>query len=126
MPGSLPAQGETTCRDTVFLPLFFCLHKYNIVDKDWDTIWKLRQMTAKKATHKYSYKEELLVTQLEILQHGLDLITQEIYENTGQLLSLVKLNLGKLLSAREGDRELMLLQSKKMVSQVILDLRKIS
>jgi two-component system, NarL family, sensor kinase len=68
------------------------------------------------------YKEELLRTQLEIQEYTFKNISEEIHDNIGQTLSLVKLNLGTIRSI-EDQR---LADSRDLLSKAIADLRTLS
>jgi signal transduction histidine kinase len=70
--------------------------------------------------------EELLRIQLEIQEHSLDMIVKEIYENVGQVLSLVKLNLSMLNTAKELEARKTATHAGDLLGKAIRDLRKIS
>jgi len=74
----------------------------------------------------FRFQEQLLHSQLEIQEQTLKNISQEIHDNIGQTLSLVKLNLNTIdLHKGEGSEE-KILYSKELVSKAIVDLRNIS
>jgi signal transduction histidine kinase len=70
------------------------------------------------------YAQELLKAQLEIKEQTLHIISQEIHDNIGQVLSLVKLNLNAIHP--EGRFASKINSSKELVSKAIQDLRTLS
>lgn len=70
------------------------------------------------------FKQELLQTQIEIQEQTFKTISQEIHDNIGQALSLVKLNLNALPVMDQG--LIKLTNSKGLVSKAIIDLRNLS
>lgn len=79
-----------------------------------------------KQTMQSDFKHELLQTQLEIQEQTLKNISQEIHDNIGQALSLVKLNINTM-----DYNEPVLLQnkindSKSLITKAIQDLRDLS
>jgi two-component system, NarL family, sensor kinase len=68
------------------------------------------------------FQQALLQTQIEIQSQTLQTISQEIHDNVGQVLSLVKLNLSTL----KPEEEKKLLDTKQLVSKAINDLRDLS
>ncbi len=69
------------------------------------------------------FQKELLLVQIEIQEHGLEMVRQEVYENVGQVLSLVKLYLSEHFPMKPRQRKNSLVLSKKLVGQAIRDLR---
>lgn len=84
-----------------------------------------RKYRQEKEELKSMYQQEILKAQLEMREQTLNFISQEIHDNIGQILSLVKLNLNTLsldtpqLSEKVGT-------TKNLVSQAIVDLRNLS
>lgn len=72
-----------------------------------------------------NYQQELLRSQLEIQERTLKNIAQEIHDNIGQTLSLVKLNLNTLDPAKPNWEEKKHM-SKNLVGKAIQDLRNLS
>lgn len=72
------------------------------------------------------FREELLRVQLEIQEHGLEMIRKEIYENVGQVLSLVKLHLSDASPAKDQQLNKTIAFSKKLVGKAIKDLRNVA
>lgn len=69
------------------------------------------------------FQEELLLVQLEIQEHGIEMIRKEIYENVGQVLSLVKLYLSDHFPAKKPQLVKVIAHSKELVGKAITDLR---
>lgn len=85
-----------------------------------------KQHTHEVTTLKYIYNQELLKTQIEIQEQTFKNISQEIHDNIGQILSLVKLNLftfpnqaDAVVSKKVNDTDL-------LVTKAISDLRNLS
>lgn len=68
------------------------------------------------------FQQELLRTQLEIQEHTLKTISEEIHDNIGQVLSLAKLNLNTLPNSNDPKIQ----DTKNLVSKAINDLRNLS
>jgi signal transduction histidine kinase len=83
-------------------------------------------MALKQGYQNMALYEELLRIQLEIQEHSLDMIVKEIYENVGQVLSLVKLNLSMLNTAKEPEARKTATHAGDLLGKAIRDLRKIS
>ncbi len=75
---------------------------------------------------KSQYQQELLRTQLEIQEQTLRTISQEIHDNIGQVLSLAKLNLNTMEIDKKEELQEKIVDSKKLVSKAIQDLRDLS
>jgi len=90
------------------------------------------QRRARKYQHEMSdlkikYQEETIKAQLEKEEQTLTRISQEIHDNIGQILSLVKLNLNTLSIADCPDSvKEKILTSKDLVGKAIVDLRHLS
>jgi two-component system NarL family sensor kinase len=78
-----------------------------------------------KEEMKNSYQQELLKAQLEIKEQTMLNISQEIHDNIGQILSLVKLSLNSLVIEDKGTSEKVSV-AKDLVGKVIQDLRNLS
>lgn len=72
------------------------------------------------------FKEEILRTQLEIQEQTFQNISQEIHDNIGQMLSLVKLNLNTVDFNDVSAAATKVHSSRDLVSKVISDLRDLS
>ena len=85
-----------------------------------------RRLLREREQLKLSYERELLKSQLEIQEQTFRHISQEIHDNIGQMLSLAKLNLATMDPAQPNNLEQKIIDSKKLVSQAIYDLRNLS
>jgi two-component system NarL family sensor kinase len=74
----------------------------------------------------FQFQQELLRTQLEIQEQTLRTISQEIHDNIGQVLSLAKLNLNTMEIDKKEELQEKIVDSKKLVSKAIQDLRDLS
>lgn len=75
---------------------------------------------------KQGYTQSLLQTQLEIQEQTLNTISQEIHDNIGQVLSLVKINLGSFPDIKDEAAVKKLKDTKELVGKAIRDLRDLS
>ncbi len=73
-----------------------------------------------------NFDQELLQTQLEIQEHTLKTISQEIHDNVGQVLILAKLNLNTLQFSEGADKQQKIDASISLVGKAINDLRDLS
>lgn len=69
------------------------------------------------------FQQELLQTQLEIQEQTFNQISQEIHDNIGQVLSLVRLNVNRLSSPGNEEK---IVQTDRLLGQAITDLRQLS
>lgn len=81
---------------------------------------------AEKKVMQSAFEQELLKTQLEIQEQTLKNISQEIHDNIGQVLSLVKLHLGTIDTAKPDAIQEKVNSSKDLVTKAIQDLRNLS
>jgi signal transduction histidine kinase len=72
---------------------------------------------------KQSIQNEIMRAQLEMQEQTLMNISQEIHDNIGQTLSLIKLNLNLTIDKTNGTIHERLLDSKELLSKAIQDLR---
>lgn len=73
-----------------------------------------------------AYQSELLRTQIEVQEHTLNHISQELHDNIGQILSLVKINLNNLDIYEEIPALQKIDTTKMLVSKALNDLRSLS
>ena len=71
-------------------------------------------------------QQEVFKAQLEMQEKTLHNISQEIHDNIGQVLSLVKLNLHVAQNADQGTVQEKLITTRELVSKAIYDLRNLS
>ncbi len=82
---------------------------------------------AEKKEMEYQYHNELLNTQIELQEHLLNQVSQEIHDNVGQVLSLVKVHLYSVGNQPANERSVELLNtSAALLDKAIDDLRNIS
>ena len=86
---------------------------------------KQLQMLIQKQQLENQFRQELLNTRLEVQEHTLNQVSQEIHDNIGQVLSLVKLNLNKVLEDQIDNPEI-IKTTKDLVQRAIADLRMLS
>ena len=79
-----------------------------------------------KAALKAAFEKELLEAQLEMQELTLKNIAQEIHDNMGQTLTLVKLNLNTLSRSKDGLVQEKVISTKDLVGKAINDLRTLS
>ncbi|MEI9806680.1 MAG: ATP-binding protein [Bacteroidota bacterium] len=87
---------------------------------------KQRQAIIEKNNLENLRKSELLKAQLEIQEQTLKIISQEIHDNIGQILSLAKLNLSTMDITKQEELQGKIITSKQLVSKAIQDLRDLS
>jgi two-component system, NarL family, sensor kinase len=75
---------------------------------------------------KNTVQKEILIAQLEIKEKTLNTIAQEIHDNIGQVLSLAKLNLNKVLVTDTTADSEKLNSTKDLIGKAIQDLRNLS
>ncbi len=87
---------------------------------------KKRRYYLKQVELENKYQREILVTQIEIQEQTLKNISQEIHDNIGQSLSLVKLNLNTLDLSNPQQAIAKIESTKELVGKSIHDLRDLS
>jgi signal transduction histidine kinase len=85
-----------------------------------------RKMNLEKAALQSQFQEELLRTQLEIQEQTFKTISQELHDNIGQMLSLVKLHLNTVDLQKQEKAAEKIGSAKDIVSKAINDLRDLS
>lgn len=81
-------------------------------------------MFYEKQVREAQFQQELLQTQLEMQDHTFKIVSQEIHDNVGQILSLAKVNLNIL--AMEGFKDPKITNVAELVSKAIRELRDLS
>jgi two-component system, NarL family, sensor kinase len=102
----------------VFFSIFFLFYR--------NVIRKRNEMYLNEEKIKATFQQTLLQTQLEIQEQTLKTISEEIHDNIGQALSLAKLKLNTLDTAKEEELKEKITDSKNLVSKAIQDLRDLS
>lgn len=87
---------------------------------------KSNAFKAEKKVMQSAFEQEILKTQLEIQEQTLKNISQEIHDNIGQVLSLVKLHLGTIDFNKPELLPEKINSSKELVTKTIQDLRNLS
>ena len=83
-----------------------------------------RKILLEKQEQDAAFKHQLLQAQVEMQESTLKTISQEIHDNVGQVLSLVKLNISILSMHDPGNEQL--IDIKDLVGKAIVDLRALS
>jgi signal transduction histidine kinase len=87
--------------------------------------YRRRQTVREKQEMKALFDQQLMLSRLEIQEQTFTNISEEIHDNVGQLLSLVKIQLSTLDEGDAMDREL-LQDARENVGKAFLDLRNIA
>jgi two-component system, NarL family, sensor kinase len=75
----------------------------------------------------HNYQQEILRAQIEIQQQTLQAVSQEIHDNIGQLLSIVKMQLNTIEeSPAPNPHQPQIIKTNELVSRVIEDLRSLA
>lgn len=83
-----------------------------------------RKILMEKRVREAQFQQELLQAQLEMQEHTFRTVSQEIHDNVGQILSIVKLHLNILTFGNEDNEKLDTI--KNMVTDAITELRNLS
>lgn len=84
------------------------------------------QYLNEKSNMRMNFEKELFQTQLEIQEQTFKNISQEIHDNIGQVLSLVKLNINTMDSNQPAPLQEKIDNSRTLISKAIQDLRDLS
>ncbi|MBD1393511.1 sensor histidine kinase [Mucilaginibacter sp. ZB1P21] len=105
--------------------VFICLVGFVVY---FVAIYNKKQIQNKQeqASLQAAFQQELLKTQNEIQEQTLTHVSREIHDNITQVLSFVKLNLAMTGDLNETDKADKINESRKLVAQVITDLRDLS
>lgn len=87
---------------------------------------KQLQYLREKEQLKVIYEKEILSTQLEIQEQTFKNISQEVHDNIGQVLSLVKLNINTMNADDPAPLQAKINASKELITKAIKDLRDLS
>jgi two-component system, NarL family, sensor kinase len=72
------------------------------------------------------YQNEILKAQLEMQEQTVRTISQEIHDNIGQILSLIRLNISTIKAEENSPSERKIITSKELLDKAIEDLRDLS
>jgi signal transduction histidine kinase len=89
-----------------------------------NNIQRKRKFLMEQKNRESAFREEMLHAQLEMQEHTFRTISQEIHDNVGQILGIVKLNLNILTADPSAQQHLFYL--KEQVNQAITELRNLS
>jgi two-component system, NarL family, sensor kinase len=84
------------------------------------------QYLNEKEQLKVAFDKEILATQLEIQEQTFKNISQEVHDNIGQVLSLVKLNIYTMNTNEPAPLQVKIDASKELITKAIQDLRDLS
>src|SRR5450432_3144896 len=87
---------------------------------------KQLQYLRDKEQLRVTFEKEILESKLEIQEQTLKNISQEIHDNIGQVLSLVKLNINTMNCAEPQTLQVKIDDSKYLITKAIQDLRDLS
>lgn len=103
------------------LMLLFCLVTFVVI---LNAVKRKRALILENERQAASFHQQLMAAQLEMQEHTFRIVSQEIHDNVGQILSLTKLNLN-ILTAQEKENEAFL-HIKDLVAEAISELRALS
>jgi two-component system NarL family sensor kinase len=84
------------------------------------------QYLSEKEQLQTRFDKQILESRLEIQEQTFRILSQEIHDNIGQVLSLVRMNLGSMEIFKERNNDELLSTTKFLVAKVIQDLRDLS
>lgn len=122
----MPTQ-ETNIRATIWLVMimasFFAIFFLIFV-----VIYQKRQkkLLLRHKQLDFEIQKQVMLAQIEIQSQTLKTISQEIHDNVGQVLSLVKLNLGTFEDTENTINQTKINDTKQLVTKAISDLRDLS
>lgn len=105
---------------TMFLLLFTLIMMMVLINYQR----RKKKLEYEKKVLEARFEQELLQTQLEMQEHTLKIVSQEIHDNVGQILSLAKVNLNIL--TMEGGHDPRIIDTAGLVGKAIRELRDIS
>lgn len=100
---------------TSFVIVFVLIHQH-----------QYHKFLQEKEEMKNTYQQEILIAQLEMKEQTLHTISEEIHDNIGQVLSLVKLNLNTMPLPDNSPTVQKIADMKDLVGKAIQDLRNLS
>ncbi len=119
----MPKQQEDILITIVVASVFFILIGSFVLLIVFVFLRRQRRNKAEKEEMKNRFKQTLLQTQLEIQEQALAYISQEIHDNIGQILSLVRLNLNTIGQVADESK---LNSTDELLGKAIRDLRDLS
>lgn len=103
------------------LLLLFCLVTFVVI---LNAVKRKRALILENERQAASFQQQLMEAQLEMQEHTFRIVSQEIHDNVGQILSLTKLNLNILTAAQKENEAF--LHIKELVAEAIAELRDLS
>lgn len=119
----MPKQQEGILITIVIASVFFVLIGIFLMILVFFFLRRQRKYKMEKEEMRNRFEQTLLNTQLEIQEHTFNYISQEIHDNIGQILSLVRINLNVI---SEKSPEIHLNNTDELLGKVIRDLRNLS
>lgn len=119
----MPKQQEEFLITIVVASVFFVLIGIFLMIVVFFFLRRQRKYKMEKEDMRNRFEQTLLNTQLEIQEHTFNYISQEIHDNIGQILSLVRINLNVL---SEKSPEIHFANTDDLLGKVIRDLRNLS
>jgi signal transduction histidine kinase len=119
----MPKHQEDIFITIVIASIFFILMASFVLLIVFVFLRRQRKNKEEKEEMRNRFKQTLLQTQLEIQEQAFTYISQEIHDNIGQILSLVRLNLNTMGTVLD---EAKLTQTDELVGKAIQDLRELS
>jgi signal transduction histidine kinase len=119
----MPKQQEEFLITIVIASVFFVLIGIFLMILVFFFLRRQRNYKMEKEDMRNRFEQTLLNTQLEIQEHTFNYISQEIHDNIGQILSLVRINLNVL---SEKSPEIHFANTDDLLGKVIRDLRNLS
>lgn len=119
----MPKQQEEFLITIVVASVFFVLIGIFLMILVFFFLRRQRKYKMEKEDMRNRFEQTLLNTQLEIQEHTFNYISQEIHDNIGQILSLVRINLNVL---SEKSPEIHFANTDDLLGKVIRDLRNLS
>ena len=119
----MPKQQEEFLITIVIASVFFVLIGIFLMILVFFFLRRQRKYKMEKEDMRNRFEQTLLNTQLEIQEHTFNYISQEIHDNIGQILSLVRINLNVL---SEKSPEIHFANTDDLLGKVIRDLRNLS
>ncbi|MBV9989503.1 MAG: hypothetical protein JO301_17615 [Chitinophagaceae bacterium] len=120
----MPQRKEDILITIVVASVFFVLLASFVLLLLFVFLRRQRKNKQEKEEMKNRYERTLLKTQLEIQEQAFSYISQEIHDNIGQVLSLVRLNLNTLGATITNDEKIE--QTDDLLGKAIKDLRDLS
>lgn len=90
------------------------------------SLQRRKKMKIEKQQMQVQFQQTLLESQLEIQEQTVNVVSQEIHDNIGQVLSLAKLNIGTIDICQPETAQIKINDSRELVGKAIQDLRNLA